>query len=224
MRCACCVGARCVLHRRALHRSNTSLCMLHQHVASMRVASVHRCALRAAPVPSHVASCIGKGGALHRRALAWACCISVCCTLHRRVLHVASVRVARCVGDVHPSRSARSSSPLCSVCLARALLDWVKAALLRRPSGGAMHSCAGLRRRAPHEQGLRAVRGRGDIWHRSKGACKWGRQRVGAGVGGRCRRARLLRSCVVSHVENPHVLWCMLRMTLRATWQACQVV
>jgi hypothetical protein len=41
MRCSCCPGLRCVLHRGALHRSNTSPCMLHQHVASMRVASVH---------------------------------------------------------------------------------------------------------------------------------------------------------------------------------------
>ena len=104
-----CIGARCVLHRRALHRSNTSLCMLHQHVASMRVASSHRGVLHGA---SHVARCIG------------ACWLM----LHRRVMH-------RCMSHVgSATRSPAAPFPcgaLYSGLRACALLDWANGGLLR---------------------------------------------------------------------------------------------
>ncbi len=102
--------AMCMLHRRAsaccigvaLHRRHTSLCMLHQHVASMRVAS------------ARIAHCIGARCVLHRCGLRVASArVGV---LHRRTWRVASVCVAcyissrcigaRCIGDAQPSRSA----------------------------------------------------------------------------------------------------------------------
>jgi hypothetical protein len=214
-----CIGARCVLHRasahvgvlhrRALHRSNTSRCMLHKHVASMRVVSVHRGAVHVASV--HVACRTGVRRMLHGASARVACYIMLRCAwrlasgaLHgasASVLRVASVLVARCFGArcmVAPatrSRPAAHGRPVrCVVSAARALLDWAKAGLLRWPSGGAMRSCAGLWRRALHGQGHRAVRRRGDIRHRSNGACESGRMRVGAGVGG---RGAGLRACCV---------------------------
>jgi hypothetical protein len=56
----------------------------------------------------------------------------------------------------------------------RPRLDRAKAGLLRLPSGGAMRLCPDQRRwrRALHGQGHRAVRRRGDIRHRSNGACR----------------------------------------------------
>jgi hypothetical protein len=92
------------------------------------------------------------------------------------------------------TRSPRYGAPPCgALCgmLRGARLDWAKAGLLRSPSGGAMRSCAVReRRRACDDQGHRAVRHRGDIRHRSNGACGLVRRcAVGAGVGGRGARA-----------------------------------
>jgi hypothetical protein len=101
--------------------------------------------------------------------------------MHRCVLHVASARVARCM------LQTRGRRVRCVVSAARVRCSiGRKAGLLRRPSGGAMPSCAVERWRARHVHGHRAVRRRGDIRHRSNGACGAGRMRVGrAGVGGR---------------------------------------
>jgi hypothetical protein len=136
---ACC-GAAVVYGVRRMRREWRVLCMLHHHVASMRVASVHLRALH---------RCIGA------RCISL-CCIGLCCMLQPRSRPAAHGRASRCV-----------------VSGARALLDRAKAGLFFwLPSGGAMRSCAvRKRRRALHDRGHRAVRRRGDIRHRSRGAC-----------------------------------------------------
>jgi hypothetical protein len=160
---ACCIAARCVFcvaccilacfigacYQRALH-------------ACCIVSSVHRKRAALAMAHRRVARCaVGCGGAL----LDWtkarllrcigAVCIGLCCMLQTRSRPAAHGRAVRCV-----------------VSAARALLDWAKAGLFRWPSGGAMRSCADReRRRALNDRGHRAVRQRGDIRHRSRGAC-----------------------------------------------------
>ncbi len=126
--------AMCMLHRRALR------------VASARVASEQCIALYVASPCCLDACCMGARSTLHRCALHVACFLGACCTgAHARcigaccMLHNASARVARCIGtrwrvaslrvaccsgacctlhvaNTQPSRSARSCSPLFSVC------------------------------------------------------------------------------------------------------------
>ncbi len=165
-------GVRCTAHAAGVERA--------VYVAS---SLSHRCVLHRC----FGARCIGARFALHRRVLACsidACCVGACCTLH-----VANAQLSAAHG-----RAVR-----CVVAGARELPDWAKAGLLRLPSGGAMHSCAGLRRRALHDQGHRAVRRRGDIRHHSKGASgasaamrSWGGCRR-TGCEGRLQRAWLRR-------------------------------
>jgi hypothetical protein len=90
------------------------------------------------------------------------------------------------------SRPAAPGRPVrCVVLAARALLDWAKAGFCGGRAAARCTWCAGLRRRAHHGQGHRAVRHRGDIRHRNKGSCGAGRRcesgrcAHGAGVGGR---------------------------------------
>ncbi len=128
-RAGCCIGARCVLHRRALHRSNTSPCMLHQHVASMRVASVriprcigahctlHVSSVRAAPV--RVARCIGACRMLYNASARGSRCIGAC-------WRFASARVARCMLQTHGRPAAHGRAVRCVVSGARALPDRAK--------------------------------------------------------------------------------------------------
>jgi hypothetical protein len=144
-RCVLCFGALCL-----------SPC-LPSRAVSVRVACSLRCAL-------HVASPHVACSALHVASLH----VSSTLVASAHCMHVASFH--RYIGNAQPSlwRTAVWRVVRRAV---RARLDWAKAGLLRSPSGGAMPSCAGHRRRALHGQGHRAVRRRGDIRHRSKGAC-----------------------------------------------------
>jgi hypothetical protein len=119
-----------------------------------------------------------------------ACCIGARCLLHRRL--VALCIGLRCIGDAQSSRTAFRCSELHGMCCVGAA-RLGKGRALWWPSGGAMHSCAVLRRRALHGQGHRAVRHRGDIQHRRKGACVVGRRCES----GRCARGRVSTDCSV---------------------------
>jgi hypothetical protein len=77
-----------------------------------------------------------------------------------------------------------------------------------------MRSCAVLRRRARNDRGHRAVRRRGDIRHRSRGACGASRAgcAVGAGVGGRgaradCSRRGYVGLCAGRRRRGEHARW-----------------
>jgi hypothetical protein len=162
MRCACCTGVRCVLHRLrvasahvaseqwiALDVASACLigarCTLHRsvlHVALVRVAccTLHRCTLHRC-----IGACRmlhnGARGALHRCVLT--CCIGVCCVLHRCALHAASVHVACCIRDAPPPRSALPCD-MYGVCAARlgegrafAVAERRRDALVHRASGAA---------------------------------------------------------------------------------------
>ncbi len=115
-----------------------------------------------------------------------------------------AARNARCIGWVGCSRISAWSA----WCVARRMASSMRTAGGRlRRACGALHSCAGLRqqrRRAPHGQGRRAVRRRGDIRHRSRGARGRAAMRVGADGRGRCggglgRRRRRVRLGCAQH-------------------------
>jgi hypothetical protein len=184
VRAACCIGARCVFclacciiacfigacYQRALHaccivssvhRKRAALAMTHRCVARCAVGC--GCAMldwaKARLLRCIGARCIGSrciGPCCIGLCCIGLCCIGLCCMLQTRSRPAAHGRAVRCV-----------------VSAVHALLDRAKGGLLRWPSGGRMRSCSVLRRRrrARDEQGHRAVRHRGDIGHRSKGAC-----------------------------------------------------
>jgi hypothetical protein len=111
-----------------------------------------------------------------------ACALQVA-SLHRCAWRVASVCVACCIGARCIAASATRSPFAAPCCVMRCTVCCACAArlgrgrALRSPSGGAMHSCAALWwRRALHGQRHRALRRRGDIRHRCRGACGAGRQ------------------------------------------------
>jgi hypothetical protein len=227
---ACCIGARCIgaihrlvccinmTHRCVLHRCIGARCVLHRcalYVASARVGVLHRCALHVAS--ARVASCIGARcigsrcigarciGAVHRLGLPRP-------LLHRLVLHP----IGWPRRSLHRRRAAvpqrRCRVMRCSVRCACAARLGEGRAVFWLPSGGAMRSCAVLWRRcALHDHGHRAVRHRGDIRHRSKGAC--GASAAMRSLGG-CRRT----GCV------GRLQWAWLRRLVRrmaaAAWCA----
>jgi hypothetical protein len=159
---AFCIVARvacCLFHVASLHVASPLVCMLHRHglhVASVshvwHVASVRVASARVAS--ARVACCM-----LHR--------ICARCTLHRRRAAV-----------MQRTRSVMR----CIVCCAWAVCDWAKAGVHGSRAVARCTWCAGLRRRAHHDDGHRAVRHRGDIRHRSKGSC---------GAGRRCEPGRM---------------------------------
>jgi hypothetical protein len=180
-RCALCVCvgflfvARCgaytvafsYLVRRRIHRSRELNRCVGVRCMCLRCAS-HGCALHFA---HRVACCIGVGFiAAHCKLRRRSCCIGVSCALQRRALH-------RCIGDAQPSRSALLWDAYYGGLRLRCPIGQ-RAGFLRWPSGGAMRSCAVFWRRALHGHGHRAFRRRGDIQHRSYGACGAGRRCV----------------------------------------------
>jgi hypothetical protein len=208
MRCAGCTGLRCVLHRRALYRSNTSPCMLHKHVASMRVASVLWRALRVASV--RVVRCIGARWRV--ASVRVACCVCARCMLHRcawhrRALHRRALRrrvASACVASACVASACVASAPVASAPRSRpaaplpcdACLLCVRCSIGRRPG------CCGCRAAA---RCARAQSGSGGVLSMDKGTALFDtvaisgpeakartglvrRCAVGAGVGGRGAR------------------------------------
>jgi hypothetical protein len=136
-------------------------------------------------------------------------CVELCCKSHelRRnrigavppsVAHPHAALGACCIGARCLVASATHRLPEAHRCVVRCAAR-VRCAIGRRaglcgwPSGGAMRSCAEIWRwwRALHGQGHRAVRRRGDIRHRIRGACEAGRMRYGGG----CRQTGCAADC-----------------------------
>ncbi len=135
-------------------------------------------------------------------SVAWlhvVCGTSQGCIWYRRsCMHVASARVAcgidaRCIVESASHRLRRSAPPCDALDGVRRVSDARsgEGRASRWPSGGMMRWCAELRRRAFHGQRHRAVRHRGDIRHRSMGACGAGRRCES----GRCARGRVSADC-----------------------------
>jgi hypothetical protein len=114
-----------------------------------------------------------------------------------------AARNARCIGCVGFSRIPA----WCAWYVARRMLSSMGEADGRlRQACGALHSCAGWRRRCDrHGQGRRAVRRRGDIRHRSTSAR--GRAAMGVEADARGRRRGRFRTEAVAGAARLRAGW-----------------